>query len=210
MLTISVKSNIDQVIRNLQQTLPKVVERATLSALNKTAAGAKVQMQRAITDNYKVSAALVRQRLQVKPARKKGAYAFTATLSGNPDSGGGKRAMNLIHFAQSRLTRSERAAWLRQSATKSGQVRAPQIPFQIKRSGGRVYVKGAFIGNDGRTVFVREGKGRLPIKAVSTIGVPQMFNTKANVGKVQAWINSNFVRILEHEIAYFASKARAA
>ena len=53
-----------------------------------------------------------------------------------------------------------------------------QLRFQIKKVGGKKIISGAFIGNKGRTVFIRETGDRLPIKALSTIDVPQMFNTR--------------------------------
>ena len=56
--------------------------------------------------------------------------------------------------------------------------KALELRFQVKRSGGKKLIKGAFIGNQGRTVFIREGKQRLPLKALNTIDVPNMFNTK--------------------------------
>jgi hypothetical protein len=46
---------------------------------------------------------------------------------------------------------------------------------------------------------------RLPIKAVRTIGVPQMFNTRKNVDVVQRWIVENFPRIAAAEIRYYLS-----
>ena len=59
---------------------------------------------------------------------------------------------------------------------KSG--KRQQLRFKIRRDSGNKQITGAFIGNKGRTIFIREGKGRLPIKAVNTIDVVQMFNVK--------------------------------
>lgn len=79
--------------------------------------------------------------------------------------------MNLIAFETGTLTK--------RTAKKAGRAGAAgQLGFQILRSGGRKVIPGAFVGNKGRTVFIREGKGRTPIKALNTIDVPQMFNTK--------------------------------
>ncbi len=39
-------------------------------------------------------------------------------------------------------------------------------------------IPGLFIANQGRTVFKRVGKARLPIEAVSTIDVPSMFGAR--------------------------------
>ena len=53
-------------------------------------------------------------------------------------------------------------------------------------------ITGSFIGNQGRTVFVRTGKDRLPIKAVNTIDVPQMFNTRRINQAVQRIMQERF------------------
>lgn len=205
MITVSVKDNIQQIIREMKAH-EKAVQKAQISALNKAAKGAKVQMTRVITAGYRVSAALVRERLIVKGAKRGGAHEFEAKLIGNPNTGGKLRSMNLIHFAQSKLNRAEKAAWKKQEADARGRVSRPQIPFQIKKNGRRVNVKGAFIGNDGRTVFVRTGDKRLPIKAVQTIGIPQMFMSKHSINDIKAWLRDNFPRIFAHELKFYMSK----
>jgi hypothetical protein len=193
-------SGLDRIIRRLD-AIPKAVEQAQLSTLNKAAAQAKTQMQRAITSEYKVSAALVRERLIVKRATRGGSFAFTAALIGNPDSGGRRRSMNLIHFVEKKVTLAE--ARRRQRAGNQAQLRV-----QIKKAGGPKVIAGAFIGNQGRTVFERVGKGRLPIRPVQTIGIPQMFSTKKNIGDVTAWIRANLPRIFESELRFYMSRIK--
>jgi hypothetical protein len=200
MITINIKADFDATIRRLKAQ-GKAVEQAQVSALNKAAAQSRTQMQRAITSTYNLSAGFVKERLSVRRAFKNGALAFSADLLGSDR----KQSMNLIHFAASRLSGKEKAAWRKQTA-KNGRLYGPQIPFIIKRGGGRVYVKGAFVGNDGRTVFMREGKSRLPIKAVQTIGVKGMFRSRKNTGEVQSWIQDNFTRIFERELKFYMSK----
>ena len=53
-----------------------------------------------------------------------------------------------------------------------------QLFVKIKRKGGSKPLRGAFIGNKGRTVFEREGARRLPIKPVQVIGFAQMFRSR--------------------------------
>lgn len=203
MITVSIKHNLDEIARDMRRYV-RQMEKALPSALNKTAAGAKTRMTRAITDTYRIKASLVRQRLTIRRARRGGFYEFSAELLANKP-GKQQRSMNLIHFAMNRLTRAEARTWRRGGA---GRMTQPQLPFQIKKSGGRVYVKGAFVGNKGRTVFQRTGDKRLPIVPVQTINVSQMFNTKANVGKVKQWIDENFGRILTGELKYYAGESR--
>jgi hypothetical protein len=48
------------------------------------------------------------------------------------------------------------------------------------------------LGNKGRTVFRRTGKGRLPIEPVQMIGVSQMFNSRAIRDRVMRRIENEF------------------
>lgn len=196
MITVSIKHNLDEIARDMRRYV-RQMEKALPSALNKTAAGAKTRMTRAITDTYRIKASLVRQRLTIRRARRGGFYEFSAELLANKP-GKQQRSMNLIHFAMQKLTRAEVAAWRREA---SGKLTRPQIPFQVKRGGGRITVKGAFIGY-GQAVFKRVGKERLPIEPVQTINVAQMFTSKKVHGHVTKWIRDNFPRIFEAELRY--------
>lgn len=197
MIVISIKHNLDQIARDLKAT-QKAIQAAIPRAVNRTTEGALTCAATTISSEYKLTRSFVRQRLALRKASRKGPHAFSATLIGNP-AGKAKRAMNVIHFAVAKLTRAEVAAWRREAA---GRLTRPQVPFQIKRSGGRVHIKGAFVGNDGRTVFRRTGKDRLPIEPVQTIGVPQMFTSSKVQRTVRDWISANFPRIFEAELRY--------
>ena len=72
-----------------------------------------------------------------------------------------------------------------------------QLGFAIKRGGGLKTIPGAFLGNKGRTIFMRTGDKRLPIKAVQVIGVSQMFSSKEISRRVMAKIDKD----LEVEVA---------
>jgi hypothetical protein len=80
---------------------------------------------------------------------------------------------------------------------------------KIKKAGPRKLIKGAFIGNKGRTVFERAGSGvgRLPIRAVETIDVQQMFNTRrlnaAVINKINQLLPIEFARASSYLIARF-------
>ena len=199
MFTINVKWDVRPMIDHLNRVAKGLGDQAITSALNKTAAQAKTQMIRGITAEYAISAALVRERLQVQRAKRAGMQ-FTATLVGNP-SGTAKRAMNVIHFLE-RATSMAEARRRRKSGTLAA------LYFKIKRAGGKQTIQGAFIGNQGRTVFRRVGKARLPIEPVQTIGVPQMFMARKLQIPVQEWITREFPRIFDHEMRYFLSTVK--
>ena len=200
MLSVTVRIDTSSAREALNRIQRGLGDRAIVSALNKAADQAKTQMSQAIRAEYNISAALVRQRLRIKRAQRGKLVTFQSLLIGNPETGGTKRSMNLIHF----LEKQGQAKAFR----RGRDWRLDQLRFQIKRSGAKAVVRGAFIGNKNRTVFIREGKDRLPIKAVRTIGVPQMFSTKKNTGAVLRWLEGNLPRIMNHEIEHYLRSAR--
>lgn len=176
MTTISIKNNFPEVQQALDRLHRDIRDKVMVRALNKTIAQGKTQMARQISSEFRVSVGTAKERLKVyKASARNGAFRFVATLEATKKGPG--RSMNLIAF----VTKGKVS---KASAKRSGRTDlAGQLQFQIKRAGGRKSIKGAFIANQGRTVFIREGKSRLPIKALNTIDVPQMFNTR-RVNKV--------------------------
>ena len=80
------------------------------------------------------------------------------------------------------------------------------MQFKIKRVGGKKVITGAFVGNNGRTVFIRTTDNRLPIKALQTIDVGQMFNTKRINAVVVRTLREKFPEVFEREARYFTDK----
>lgn len=167
---ISIRNNFPQVTSHLEKLGQDVGDKAMVRALNKTVEQGKTEMARKISQEFYISASVVKDRLAVRRASVRGGVLrFEAALEATRRGKG--RSMNLIHFVEQKVTLAE--AKRRRKAGDMAQLR-----FQIKRTGGKKMLPGAFIANNGRTVFIRTGKARLPIKALNTIDVVQMFNTK--------------------------------
>jgi len=176
-MKLSIETNFKDVARQLKTLQADIASKATASALNKTVAQAKTAMGREITSEFNISAADVREKLRIKRATARGGLVnIEAVLEAATKNGRG-RGLNLIRFL-------ERSTSLAQARKRGKAGTLNQLHVQIKRTGGRKALPGAFIGNKGRTVFVRVGKERLPIKALTTIDVAQMFNTKRINAKV--------------------------
>ena len=157
-------------------------------------------MAREISRTYWISSSAAKDRLDVRKAKRKGgALRFEAVLEATRRGQG--RSMNLIHFV-------EQSVSLAQAKKRGKAGTLQQVHFKIKRGGPAKFVRGAFIANRGRTVFIREGKKRLPIKAVNTLDVPQMFNTKAVAFAVRdvmlTRFQSNFARELRAVLKGYA------
>ena len=199
-MQITIQTEFPAIAKRLAQLESSVRDKALASTLNKTIAQAKTRMQREIVREYNVTPAYVRERLQVRRAT---AAASRLKLQAELVGGNGKkRSANLIRF----LERSVSLAQARRRA-KDGTLR--QLRFKVRRSGGPQTIAGAFIGNRGRTVFRRVGKERLPIKAVSTIDVPQMFNQRRINAAVVQSMRENFTRIFDAEAAFYVARFNA-
>lgn len=191
MTTISIRNNFPQVVDALDRLQRDLGHKVVVRALNTTVEQAKTQMARGISGEFRISVADVKKRLKVHRAYvKAGRLHFQAVLEASGKNKG--RSMNLIHFVENKTTLAE-AKRRRKEETLN------QVHFQIKRAGGKKVIKGAFIANGGRTVFIREGKARLPIKALGTIDVPQMFNTKRINSVVRKAIEEKFLGNFKRE-----------
>jgi hypothetical protein len=171
--TISIRHNFPKVAAALDRMAKDVGDKAMVRALNATVKQGKTEMARTISKEFRVTVGQAKDRLYIDYAKAKGGgvkfYAgLTATREGGLH-GNDWRGMNLIHFVTKVPVRNKKG--------KLG-----QLQFQIKRSGGRKTIKGAFIATNrktgGRAVFIREGKSRMPIETKTTIDIPQMFNTR--------------------------------
>lgn len=167
-MTITVRNNFPQIVARLKQVDRDIGQRALVKAINKTMEQGKGAMARQISSEYMLTSAEVKSRLRVDRASYKSLH-VVATLEATKRAIG--RSMNLIRFVERSVTLAEG-----RRRAKAGTL--DQLRFQIKREGGKKTITGAFIANKGRTVFVRQGKERLPIKGVMTIDIPQMFNSR--------------------------------
>ena len=186
-MNISIQTNFPQVKRALEQLSTDVGNKAMASALNKTVAQAKTAMSREIRAEFNISAGKVGDALRITRAVASGGrFSLSARLEATSKRG---RSMNLAAF-NARQT-------------------AKGVSFKIKKSGPRKTIPGAFLINEGKTVMIRVGKARLPIKALQTIDVAQMFNTKRINAKVLRFIQDKFPTIFANEAKYFTDRFKA-
>ena len=186
-MKFSIKTNFPDVQRALDRLSADIGNKATASALNKTVAQAKTNMSKEIRAEFNISAAKVGESLVVSKAIGKGArFTLTASLESKAKRG---RSINLAAFGA------------RQTAKG--------VSFKVKKTGPRKLIPGAFLINEGKTVMIRVGKQRLPIKALQTIDVAQMFNTKRINAKVLRLIEDKFPTIFANEAKFFTDRFKA-
>ena len=194
MMKINIRTNFPQVVAEMNRLGRDMGDKAMVRALNKTVAQGETEMARRISKEFNISSATAKSRLAIRRASAKGgAVRFEAILEASRRGKG--RSMNLIAFVEKSVSMAEA-----RRRAKKGTLN--QLRFQIKRSGGKKTIAGAFIQNKGRTVFIRTGKSRFPIKALNTIGIGQMFNTRR--------INSAVIDVMLKRFAVnFQREARA-
>lgn len=196
-MKLDISTNFPDVQRKLQTLRADISSRVTASALNRTVEQARTQMTREITAEYNVTAAYVRDRLAIRRASfKQGTFEMRAELTGGSNRG---RAANLIRFVEKSVTLAQA-----RKRAKAGDLN--QLRFQIRKAGGKRVIKGAFIGNKGRTVFIRTTDKRLPIRALQTIDVGQMFNQRRINARVVALIKTKFPELFARDLKFYLGK----
>lgn len=186
MIKITVKADLNAVRDHLRKLEKGVREKAIAAALNRTAEMAKTAAARDITSAFNLPAQYVKGRIKIRRASARSGV-LEVTLS-SP----GKRSANLIRYAERRVTLAE------------GRRRAKQgrhgVYVKIRRKGTWQLVKGAFIANQGRTVFRRIGKERLPIESLQAIDVPQAMFSDIGVANLKRAVARVFPQRMAHEI----------
>lgn len=183
--SISIRHNFPEVARKLLVLGDDIGNKALVRALNKTIDQGKTKMARGISKEFRISVGTAKDRLSVtRASAKAGSVRFEAKLEATRRSKG--RSMNLIHFVTALPKKTRKGV--------------SQVKFQVKRGGGRKSITGAFVGNQGRTLFIRTGKERKPIQALNTIDIPQMFNAQRINSVVRQVMLSRFKTNFDREL----------
>jgi hypothetical protein len=186
-MKFTVKDNFPEVQRQLEELEKSVRADALVRSVNDVLAKGQTRMAREISQEFNIGSRDVKGRMQILKANYRGGvFRIEGTLQVTNKRG---RSLNLINFGAKQ--------------EKGG------VTVKILRTGGRKLVRGAFIANQGRTVFQRVGKGRLPIKAVQTIDVPQMFNTKRINKVVLKLLEDEFPVIFERNAKFYTDRFNA-
>lgn len=187
-MQIKIQNNFPEVARQLANLQKDIADKAVASALNKTTSLARTAMSREIRREFNISAGTVNQSLKIQRASAaRGRFQLSAALSSI--SRPGRRSLNLARFSARQ--------------TRKG------VTFKVKRNGARQLIPGSFLINGGNTVMIREGKTRLPIKALQTIDVAQMFNTQRINNKVVQLIEARFPGLFANDVRFFTAKFNA-
>ncbi len=204
-MRIDVRHEFPELVRGLRRLHADVKDKVIGAALNRTADKARTEMTRRIAEEFSISQKDLRPRLQVSRASHR-LNRLVAVLQAFP-SRSGKRSMNVIRFGAKQVhgRGRKRVRFLTPQGWRTRTVPVGGgVSVKIRRNAPRQLIKGAFIANQGRTVFIREGGSRLPIKGVQTIDHQQMFNTRRIQDKVVAKILKEFPVEIGYALRRFA------
>lgn len=183
-MKIDIRTNFPQVERALAGLQKDVAAQALVRAVNRTMEQAKTGMSREIREEFVLPKAKVDAALRIKRANYHAGRFMVQAVLESPSKKG--RSLNLINFAAKQTAKG--------------------VTFKVKKGGPRKLIPGAFIANDGRTVFIRQGKPRLPIKAIQTIDVAQMFNTQRIKSRVVKTMQDKFPGIFAGEAKFYMDR----
>jgi hypothetical protein len=199
-VALTIKTNFPDVARGIENITSDLRDKVLSSAINKTLEQARTQMVRAVAGRYNLKAGDVRDELVIERARPVPGKVEGALLAK------GKRSRNLIRFVERLVTLAAHRKRMRAGDT--------ELRFKIKRS-GKTTLPGAFIGNKGRTVFMRVpgsvARSRAKdagtqhgeaIKGVATIYVPSMFNQRQINAAVLQFAEAKLPEVFEREARY--------
>lgn len=183
-MKIGVTTTFPDVARQIERLQQDVAAAATSRAVNRTIEQARTAMSREIRNEFAIPASKVNAALRIiRASARGGVFQIEAALESPSQRG---RSLNLINFSARQ--------------TKRG------VTVRIRKGGGRKLIRGAFIANKGRTVFIREGKKRLPITPVQTIDIAQMFNTRRINARVVQAIRDKFPEIFAREAKFYTDR----
>ena len=190
---------IDAVQDRLRQVASDLQPKVLGPAINKVAEKARAEISRAIPQEFAVKASEVRNAVSLRKARS-GDIEATITVFGSTSRRG--RSMNLIHFLAA-VQQAGKAMKTRGAKASKADLSAlnRQLGFLIKRGGGLKKIEGAFVGNQGRTIFRRIGKARLPIEPLQVIGFSQMFSSRKISTRIMTKIDADLLIEINRSIA---------
>jgi hypothetical protein len=203
-MQISIKTDFGGIQSQLKQLSIDLQRKVIPAALNKTIAKAQTTMIKEISSEFNIKQSEVRSNIRIQKANKRTANWYAVI---DPYALGNRgRGLNVIRFMEKKVALSEA-----KRRVKSGTL--SELRFQFKKGRSGKIIKGAFIGNNGRTVFervpgeyMRSRKGNTKhsqaIKPVSMINVAQMFNTRR--------INAAVINRINREIGIEFERAIAA
>ena len=182
--------------KELQKKLDsKFLQKAVIRSLDRAAKSGRQEALNLIRDRYNIKEGDLRKEIKVDIHPSKLEAVITA--KGRP--------ISIFKFSPKvvieKIHGKSKALYSRLGKAKIGR-RAAGVSVQIVK-GQRKLVKGGFfvkLKTGHEAIFKREGKARLPIKKLSTIGSPDMFGSSRIINRVIDKVKEAWQKNMKHEI----------
>jgi hypothetical protein len=183
-------------IEEIQERLkPEKFQKAVIRSLDRAAKAGRQEALNRIRERYNIKESDLRREIttDIHPSKLEA----TITAKGRPISLSLFKPKQIIES----INLKSKALYSRLVKAKAGRM-AKGVTVEIVK-GHRKPVRGGFIPGfkTGTSIFKREGKARLPIKKLSTIGSPAMFGSRRIVEAVKRKIVEVWKKNIEHELA---------
>lgn len=184
MITIDVRSDVAATIAKLGLERGKLVDKAQVRAINRTADQLGTEAGRKIRESYNVTLRGIRQAMKIKKASSGSKFPFAeVSFSGRP--------INLVEFGARAVN-----PW---NVPGRKRRRGGGVSVQVLRQSPRKLIAGAFLAtiksgqNVGKKgVFRRVGKARNPIRFLPSISVPVMAERRAIKSAILEMVGRRF------------------
>lgn len=207
MMTITKIEGIDELTRKLRG-LPHVVEKATVSALNKIGTQGTTQAKKKVTGTYRLRTKDLKGYLKLRRARRGSAGSrLFAVISGTG------KPFPLVKFDSRSSTAMQKQGNVPSQKGIPVAKRKP-VHVKVKKQGGRKKVQHAFFarmpsGHVG--IFKRDpsggrtARGSAAIRQLYTTGIAKMFE-KEGIPAIETIIRTKGREIVQHELDYYLLK----
>lgn len=183
-------------IKEIQEKLkPEKIQKAIIRSLDRAAKAGRQEALNRIRERYNIKESDLRREIitDIHPSKLEA----TITAKGRPVSIFLFRPKQIIEAIHGK----SKGLYSKLVKARAGQ-RAKGVTVEIIK-GQRKLVKGGFIQRlkTGHVaIFKREGKARLPIKKLSTIGTPSMFGRISIFDKVVTRVKEVWQKNIKHEL----------
>lgn len=186
-------------VQSALSKLPRISTKATVSALNKIGSQATTQAKRKVRGVYNIKAKDLSASIKLIRAKSglSGNEQLFAVLKGSGDP------LSLYKFSP-----SPKEPPVQKGVPLKSRKRR-KVTVKVLRQGGRKRLKNAFVarikGAKTPSIYAREGKKRLPIKRLLTVGPAKMFE-KQGIPAAQQIVRKKGKDIMLHEIDYYLKR----
>lgn len=207
-MKVSTRIDFSQALKKLEQLPQKIQDKAIQQTINQTARDARSSMKSNILEVYGLPSSKVNDQLKVKKASNTKTLVQAVLY---PTFANRSKRLNVIHFGASFVQGRGKKRYIkvlsRTQGWKTIEVRDGQgVSARITKGGKRDFFPGAWIAtaNGGRAVFNRKTPDDYKASGVTTIDVPQMFNSKRIYSKTLEQIKVILIKDTEAALRRFS------